>query len=592
MNDSKENSEQKLSRRDFLTTSIAATIALSSNGFAKEKEKKSPKVVKNSNETYNILFILTDQERYFKASELPRGFKLSGHNRLKSEGLSFTNHQINSAVCTSSRSVIYTGQHIQHTKLFDNLDVPWVKSLSKDMPTLGDMMQDAGYYPAYKGKWHLSKELGTHNEAAIPQVELTKVIREYGFNDYIGIGDVIGMTQGGYINDDMIAAQAKRWLRLKAAPMQAKKEPWFLALNFVNPHDVMFYNTDAKGKNVQSTPKPMMPIAREPDSSLYTKQWKFNLPLSRHESFDKVGRPQAHKEYQLSRGALVGNFPDEDARWQRLLNYYFNCISNVDLAINSVLDELDAQGMRDNTIVVLTADHGELGGSHGTHGKGATAYKEQNNVPLIISHPDFEQTHGEECSALTSHLDLAPTLLSWTKQSAKVDKSALKGYDLTSLLTLGKKAKTNEIRQASLYCYNMFLYLDSDYTLKIQEYLNKGGDPEKLATLGIKPDFTKRGAIRSVFDGRYRYTRYYSPLQNNQVTTLKEILAYNDIELFDLKNDPQEMHNLTSDTKKYAALIVSMNDKLNQIIKEEVGVDDGSSLPLHGKNWAATTFDP
>ena len=153
---------------------------------------------------YNILFILTDQERYFHPTEYPAGYALPGRKRLQRRGVTFTNHHINSAVCTPSRSVIYTGQHIQHTGLFDNMDVPWIENLSHDVPTLGDMFDRAGYYSAYKGKWHLSKELGTHNEFALPQEKLTRVIESYGFKDYVGIGDVIGETHGGYLNDDII----------------------------------------------------------------------------------------------------------------------------------------------------------------------------------------------------------------------------------------------------------------------------------------------------------------------------------------------------------------------------------------------------
>ena len=70
---------------------------------------------------YNILFILTDQERYFDPATLPGDYSLPGRERLRREGVSFTNHQITSSVCSSSRSSIYTGQHIQHTKVFDNL---------------------------------------------------------------------------------------------------------------------------------------------------------------------------------------------------------------------------------------------------------------------------------------------------------------------------------------------------------------------------------------------------------------------------------------------------------------------------------------
>ena len=59
---------------------------------------------------YNILFILTDQERHFRPGELPRDYRLPAHERLAKKGVVFENHQINSCVCTPSRSVLYTGQ--------------------------------------------------------------------------------------------------------------------------------------------------------------------------------------------------------------------------------------------------------------------------------------------------------------------------------------------------------------------------------------------------------------------------------------------------------------------------------------------------
>ena len=124
----------------------------------------------------------------------------------------------------------------------------------------------------------------------------------------------------------------------------------------------MFYNTDAPGQNVQSNPKTLMPIASEPDMPVYRQQWDFPLPKSRHEPFDAKERPPAHSEYQRARAALVGNFPDEDPRWWRLLNYYFNCIHQNDRVVAGILDELDALGLSDNTVVVMTSDHGELGG--------------------------------------------------------------------------------------------------------------------------------------------------------------------------------------------------------------------------------------
>ena len=598
-----DKTKRGISRREFLELGGVASLALGTNALAGTSAKASetqsdPKAAASAGKgPYNILFILTDQERYFDPSALPPGYALPGRERLQRRGVTFTNHHINSAVCTSSRSVIYTGQHIQHTKLFDNLNFPWAnKHLDPAIGTLGNMLGEAGYYAAYKGKWHMSSELDTHDELALPAEKLTKNMEAYGFKDYAGIGDVIGLTHGGFINDDMIGAQARRWLRVRGQPMSQQGKPWFQAVNLVDPHDVMFYNTDVPGQHVQDNPKTLMSIAREPSTPFYQKQWDIGLPRSRHESFDKKGRPPAHREFQLGRGALVGNFPGEDPRWNRLLNYYFNCIRATDQVVEDILDELEALGLADNTIVVMTADHGELGGSHGTHGKGATTYHEQNNVPLLISHPGYTSTHGQRCNAVTSHLDLAPTLVSWTGVDA--DKHAnitrkLHGKNLTPLLEKGASAGVNDVRPGSLYCFNMFAFLDSNLLTSTQTFLNAGGNKKDLAAQGFKPDFTKRGAIRSVFDGRYKYSRYFSPKQHNQPRTLEGIFELNDVELFDLKADPHEMNNLAVDPKKHGELLMAMNDKMNTLLDTEIDEpDDGHFLPGKEANWAATTFDP
>ncbi len=535
----------------------------------------------------NILFLLTDQERYLR--ELPEGLALPGRERLAKTGVTFTHHQIASAVCTSSRSVIYTGQHIQHTKLFDNLDFPWTTSLDPELPTIGDRLGAAGYYPAYKGKWHLSKQLGTHHEAALPDPAFTDVIESYGFRDYVGIGDVIGMTQGGYLNDHLITAEARRWLRLRGRPMHEQGTPWFLAVNLVNPHDVMFFDTDVPGRPVQNDGRLLMHIAREPDVPLYREQWDVALPESRMQPFDAPGRPKAHLDYQLARGALVGNFPNEDARWRRLENYYVNCIRQTDALVAELLTELDDLGLADDTIVVMTADHGELGGAHGTHGKGATAYQEQNHVPLLVSHPGFPQSAGKRCAAVTSHLDLVPTLAAWS--GAATDD--LRGRDLTPLLARPEAAASDALRPGALYCFNMYAYLDSDFIEQVAALIHAGEPREKIRERGLRPDLRKRGAIRSVFDGRYKFTRYFSPLQHNLPRTLEEVLAVNDVELFDLEADPTEMQNLALDAGKHGDLLLAMNAKLNALIEEEVGEDDGSFLPVGDEvDWAATQFDP
>ena len=117
----------------------------------------------------------------------------------------------------------------------------------------------------------------------------------------------------------------------------------------------------------------------------------------------------------------------------------------------------------------------------------------------------------------------------------------------------------------------------------------KQGGPEKLKEANLRPDFRKRGAIRSVFDGRYQFTRYCSPKQHNRPSSIDELFALNDVELFDTQNDPHELNNLAQDRQKNADLLMAMNAKLNKLIDEEVGEDVGQMLPggVDG-GWVAT----
>ena len=93
--------------------------------------------------------------------------------------------------------------------------------------------------------------------------------------------------------------------------------------------------------------------------------------------------------------------------------------------------------------------------------------------------------------------------------------------------------------------------------------------------------------------GRYKFTRYFSPMQHNAPRTIEEILGVNDVELFDLESDPNEMENLAVDARDHGDLMLAMSAKLNTLIEQEVGEDDGRFLPIGDEvDWAVTKFDP
>lgn len=568
-----------MSRRDFLkiTGSAALTTAAGGGLFGlPTAQARGSEVVKSaSGGPYNILMIVTDQQQYITANQLPNGFNLPGHERMAKRGVVFENHQIASNVCTPSRAVLYTGQHIQNNGMFDNADFPWCDDLSTDIDTIGDLLRKEGYYTAYKGKWHLNNDFETINELHAPKKLLVDEMEAYGFSDYFGIGDIIAHTEGGYLHDDVIAAMSRSWLRGQGEYLRQESKPWFLAVNLVNPHDVMYYNTDLPGEAVQSG-RTMMRLNREPDHPMYQDRWDVKLPESRKQSLSETGRPTAHHEYMLSRGALVGVVPNEDDRWRRLNNYYLNCIRDVDRHLVEILNELDNLGLSDNTIVIYTSDHGELAGAHGLSGKGVTAYREQNNVPFMIAHPAF--AGNKSCKAVTSHVDIATTLVSIAR-GKNSEVKGLPGKDITTVLGDPEAAAADALRPGALYNYNMFAYVDATFLGKISKFFAVGGDPKNLPAQGFRPDLKKRGAIRSVYDGRYKFNRYFAPQDHHVPRTMEQLLTNNDVELFDLINDPLEIKNLAVGRKKYGDLILMMNNKLNLLIENEVGEDIGQMLP-------------
>jgi arylsulfatase len=100
----------------------------------------------------------------------------------------------------------------------------------------------------------------------------------------------------------------------------------------------------------------------------------------------------------------------------------------------------------------------------------------------------------------------------------------------------------------------------------------------------------KRGAIRSVYDGRYKFSRYFPNTKHNLPKTLQDLFSINDIECYDLKNDPNEMDNLAVDRQASGDLLMAMNAKLTNLIEAEVGEDNGQMFPGE-RNWAVTKFN-
>ncbi len=579
-------------RRRFLAMtglSIAATAAACS---AKPSSAPSPAPSRTglpSASKHNIVFVFTDQERHF--AQWPSGMSLPGRERLHADGVEFTNHYCPAVMCTSSRSVILTGLQTADNGMFENVDLPYVKSMSTEIPTVGDMLRTAGYYTAYKGKWHLNSDF----ETAQPDHLFTKEMEAYGFSDYVWPGDVLTHTLGGYTYDNMIGGSVVSWLRDQGRSLADDNKPWALFVSLVNPHDIMYFNTDAPGEQVQDNGRLLMHAARAPKNALYEKHWDVGLPDSLTQSMTEPGRPAAHGEYLKAWGYTLGTIPPEQERWSRFSDFYLNSIRSVDQQVTLLLDELDALKLADNTMVVFTSDHGEMGGAHGLRGKGPFAYQEAIHLPLYIKHPDV--SGGQQVTSLTGHIDLAPSLLALagvpTGAVGEIAGRDLPGKDLSPVLSDPAGADEHSVRDAVLFTYSGLATNDSEVIRIVADAKAANQDPKQaMAIAGYKPDLSKRGSLRTMFDGRYKFTRYFAPTQRNVPRDIEELYRFNDVELFDLQTDPAEMTNLAAKKGDHADLVMASSAKLEALITHEIGLDDGREMPdFDNIDWTIDRMD-
>ena len=264
--------------------------------------------------------------------------------------------------------------------------------------------------------------------------------------------------------------------------------------------------------------------------------------------------------------------------WQVFNNYYLNLIRDNDTSLQQIIDALDEEDLWKNTIVILTADHGEMGGSHGgLRGKGPFAYEENSKVPFIIVHPDYPAGTSE---VLTSHLDLLPTMIGLTGLPEAQRKEAAKGlpgHDFSSTLAQAERTNVHAIRTGILFNFVAPMTIDADFCSK--SLSGGSGGAAKLQLDILKPHLSKRGFLAFAFDGRYKFARYYAPDAFNVPKTMKEIFENNDVQLFDLKNDPNEMKNLALNQEENREILLRMNTLLNDLMAKEVGINDGDFLP-------------
>lgn len=330
----------------------------------------------------NVVYILTDQ---WRGSALGYAgnpdVKTPNLDKFAQQAVNFTNTVSVTPVCTPHRAALLTGRFPTTTGMFLN-DI----HLPAQEFTMAEIYKTAGYKTAYWGKWHLD---GHGRSTYIPKE------RRQGFDFWRALECSHNYTRMPYYDNEN--TKIKRW---------NKYSPFAIA------QDANIYITaHAKDK------KPFLAFI-----SIATPH------------YPHTSAPKKYKAmYPSEQLTLNPNVADKfKARSRKELQGYYAHATATDEAIGQILDNLKIQGLLDNTIIVFSADHGEMMGAHGVKPfVKQLAWDESLRVPFLISYPGIAKNKGAVVNAPITTPDILPSLLGLSNISIP---ESIEGENLAALI--------------------------------------------------------------------------------------------------------------------------------------------------------------
>ncbi|MEI8375190.1 MAG: sulfatase-like hydrolase/transferase [Planctomycetota bacterium] len=392
----------------------------------------------------NIIFLMTDQQRWDCLGKLNPRIKTPNLDRLAGQGIVFRQAVCQAPMCVPSRYAMMLGLYPSQSGVYTNGD-----SLPDEgLPTspLAEILRKAGYQTAGFGKTHwrqplpstrgfevraigesrnsLAHEAGAvmmsdDNPAGLKQYQAE--VASYGPGEEGVQGYLGGVTKVPTRNhrDGWVAEQCLKFLDKETDP----KRPLFLYLSFMKPH---------AGLNVPKQFEDLYDINQIPDIA---------QPPWREEPDTHVAAveadPSTDKRYRNWREAWEKLTPLE--RRRTTLRYYANC-SWLDSCFGEVLDKLKKLGRLENALIVFTSDHGEMLSERNFRFSKYCLFESSVRVPLILAGSVVsEQKRGTIDDRPAEHIDLVPTLQQVAGQPVN---PILPGLDL-----LGERRRTGSFSE-------------------------------------------------------------------------------------------------------------------------------------------------
>lgn len=359
----------------------------------------------------NVLFVTADQWRGDCLSCLGHPAVRTPHlDRLASDAVLFTQHYCQATPCGPSRASLHTGLYALNHRSITN-GTP----LDARHKTLASVVRTAGRDPVLFGYTDTSADpralppdspwLRTYEgvapgfrvEVRLPETEDAYLEhlaeRGYGRLTYEEVyGKGFDEPAPFRAEDSVTAFMADRFLDW--LEQQDGRKPWFAHVSFLKPHPPFVAPEPWHGAVPLGDVPPPVRAASPAEEALLHPWLAAHLTQPLAQGLPKGSRREA---------ALAGE------SLARLRSAYYGLVAEVDHHLGRILERLARRGELDRTLLVVTADHGEMLGDHWMMGK-AGFFPQAFHVPLIVRLPGGAR--GQRVTAFTEHVDLMPTILS------------------------------------------------------------------------------------------------------------------------------------------------------------------------------------
>jgi arylsulfatase A-like enzyme len=375
-----------------------------------------------ADDEYNVIFILTDDQRYDELGFMNPVIDTPNMDRLAAEGVHFRNAFVTTSLCSPSRASILTGQYMHNHGVVDNNKPP-----ADGTVFFPQHLQEAGYETAFIGKWHMGEGASGEKRIDDPQPGFDHWVSFPGQGNYYPVirnGRVNQLNingkrvdQKGYVTDEL-TDYALDWLRSRDGD-----KPFFLYLS----HKAVHANFAPAERHENQYADRTVPVpasqANTPENNRGKPMWVQNQRNSWH----GVDFPY-HSSLDV----------------QSYKMQYHRALSAVDDSIGRLFAWLEETGQLDRTIVVFMGDNGFMFGEHGLIDK-RNAYEESIRVPLLMRGPSLARSHVAE--EIIANIDIAPTILDMAGVSPSDQ------FDGRSFYTIARGKEQPNWRDELLYEY-------------------------------------------------------------------------------------------------------------------------------------------